>query len=152
MTNSVLGSVNLSYKDYLFLGVTGRNDWSSALPKDNLSFFYPSISAGFVFSDALKIKSDFFTYGKLRVGMAEVGNDTGPYNSGFTYSPVGGGSWNGTTMYYLPGQLPPVNLKPENKSSMEAGFELKFFKNRVGFDVTLYDTKTSSRTLLLFHR
>ncbi len=147
VTNSVLGSVNLSYKDYLFLGVTGRNDWSSALPKDNLSFFYPSISAGFVFSDALKIKSDFFTYGKLRVGMAEVGNDTGPYNSGFTYSPVGGGPWNGTTMYYLPGQLPPVNLKPENKSSMEAGFELKFFKNRVGFDVTLYDTKTTNQIM-----
>ena len=147
VTNSVLGSVNLSYKDYLFLGVTGRNDWSSALPKDNLSFFYPSISTGFVFSDAFKIKSDFFTYGKLRVGVAEVGNDTGPYNSGFTYSPVGGGSWNGTTMYYLPGQMPPVNLKPENKSSVEAGFELKFFKNRFGIDVTLYDTKTTNQIM-----
>ena len=147
VTNSVLGSVNLSYKDYLFLGVTGRNDWSSALPKDNLSFFYPSISTGFVFSDAFKIKSDFFTYGKLRVGVAEVGNDTGPYNSGFTYSPVGGGSWNGTTMYYLPGQMPPVNLKPENKSSVEAVFELKFFKNRFGIDVTVYDTKTTNQIM-----
>jgi TonB-linked SusC/RagA family outer membrane protein len=147
VTNSVLGSVNLSYKDYLFLGVTGRNDWSSALPKDNLSFFYPSISTGFVFSDAFKIKSDFFTYGKLRVGVAEVGNDTGPYNSGFTYSPVGGGPWNGITMYYLPGQMPPVNLKPENKSSVEAGLELKFFKNRFGIDVTLYDTKTTNQIM-----
>ena len=147
VTNSALGSVNLSYKNFLFLSVTGRNDWSSALPKDNLSFFYPSISTGFVFSDAFNIKSDVLTYGKIRAGVAEVGNDTGPYNSGFTYRPVGGGPWNGTTMYYLPGQMPPVNLKPENKSSMEAGIELKFFKNRFGIDLTVYDTKTTNQIM-----
>lgn len=147
VSNSVLGSLNLSYKSYLFLGVTGRNDWSSTLPKNNWSFFYPSVSTGFVFTDAFKMKSDILSYGKIRGSWAQVGNDAAPYNVGATYSSVGGGSWNGTTMFYLPGQLPSVNLKPENTNSVEAGVELKFLKNRISLDVAVYDTKTINQIM-----
>ena len=147
VSNSVLGSFNLSFKNYLFLGVTARNDWSSTLPKNNWSYFYPSVSAGFVFTDAFKMKSDIFSYGKVRGSWAQVGNDAAPYNVGATYSSVGGGSWNGTTMFYLPGQLPSLNLKPENTSSVEAGVDLKFLKNRVGVDLTVYQTKTINQIM-----
>ena len=146
-TQSVFGSFNLSYKDYLFLSLTGRNDWSSTLPKNEWSYFYPSVSLGFVFSDAFNITSDVFSYGKLRGGWASVGRDTGPYNLLPTYSPLGGGLWNGNGLYTLPGTLPNQMLKPESTKSVEFGGEFRFFQNRIGFDISYYDAKNQDQII-----
>jgi len=76
-TNSVYFAANASYKNYLYLGITGRNDWSSTLPAENRSFFYPSVSLGFSLTDAFEIESDILSYAKLRGSVAKVGGDTG---------------------------------------------------------------------------
>jgi TonB-linked SusC/RagA family outer membrane protein len=146
VTNSLLGSFNLAYKNYLFLGVTGRNDWSSALPKDSWSYFYPSVSLGFVFSDAFKIESNILSYGKVRASYAQVGNDTGPYQIAATFSSIGA-PWNGISLFNLPGTLPPVGLKPEIASSYEAGLDMRFLNNRVKLDVSYYDLKTRNQIM-----
>jgi TonB-linked SusC/RagA family outer membrane protein len=146
VTNSLLGSFNLSYKNYLFLGVTGRNDWSSSLPKDSWSYFYPSVSLGFVFTDAFKIESKVLSYGKARASYAQVGNDTGPYQIAATYSSIGS-PWNGISLFSLPGILPPVGLKPEIAKSIEAGIDMRFFSNRLKLDISYYDLKTTNQIM-----
>jgi len=146
VTNSVLGSFNLTYKNYLFFGVTGRNDWSSSLPKDSWSYFYPSVSLGFVFTDAFKIESKILSYGKVRASYAQVGNDTGPYQIAATYSSLGS-PWNGVSLFNLPGTLPPVGLKPEIAKSVEAGIDMRFFSNRVKLDLSYYDVKTTNQIM-----
>ncbi len=146
VTNSVLGSFNVSYKNFLFLGVTGRNDWSSSLPKNSWSYFYPSVSTGFVFSDAFKIDPKYISYGKIRASWAEVGNDTGPYQISPTFSSIGS-PWNGVSLFSLPGTLPPVGLKPEIASSLEAGADLRFFDNRIRLDISIYDIKTRNQIM-----
>jgi len=145
-TQSVFGSANLSYKDYLFLSVTGRNDWSSTLPPDEWSYFYPSFSLGFVFTDAFNISSDIFTYGKLRGGWASVGRDTNPYMLQPTYQQYGS-LWEGNGLYVLPGTLPNQMLKPESTKSTEIGGEFRFFQNRLGLDISYYDVKNQNQIL-----
>ena len=78
-SSSVFGSANLGFKDYLFLDLTLRGDWSSTLPKKNWNYWYPSANLGFIFSKAMDLESKFFSFGKLRAGYAQVGNDTDPY-------------------------------------------------------------------------
>lgn len=146
-TQSVFGSFNLSYKDYLYLGVTGRNDWSSTLPPNSWSYFYPSFSLGFVFTDAFHITSDVFSYGKVRASWADVGRDTGPFMLQPTYQPLGGGLWNGNGLYTLPGTLPNQQLKPEANQSIEFGGNFKFLKNRIGLDISYYDAKNQNQIL-----
>jgi len=142
--NSVYGSANLSYKDYLYLGVTGRNDWSSTLPVANRSYFYPSVSLGFVFTDALHIKSKALSYGKLRASWANVGGDTNPYQLNGTFS---SSSFDGVSLFSPSQTLPPLNLKPQETKSYEFGANLGFFSNRVNLDVTYYDQKTDNQIL-----
>ncbi len=145
-TQSLFGSVNVSYKDYLFLSVTGRNDWSSTLPKNEWSYFYPSFSLGFVFTDAFNITSDILSYGKIRGSWAKVGRDTSPYMLQPTFNPIGG-LWEGNGVYSLPGTLPNSLLKPETSLSSEIGVELNFFKNRLGFDISYYDVKNQDQII-----
>jgi len=145
-TQSLFGSVNASYKGYLFLSVTGRNDWSSTLPKNEWSYFYPSVSLGFIFSDAFHIASDIFSYGKLRGSWASVGRDTNPYMVQPTYQPVGG-LWEGDGLYTLPSTLPNQFLKPESTKSIETGGEFRFFNNRIGLDISYYDTKSQNQII-----
>ncbi|MEX2028762.1 MAG: SusC/RagA family TonB-linked outer membrane protein [Candidatus Curtissbacteria bacterium] len=144
--HGVYGDINASYKDYLFLSVTARNDWSSTLPKSEWSYFYPSFSLGFVFTDALKISSDVFSFGKIRGGWASVGRDTNPYNIHPTYSPVGP-LWEGNGVYSLPGTLPNRLLKPETSKSVEIGGNFRFFNNRVELDISYYDVKNQDQIL-----
>ncbi|NQX55661.1 SusC/RagA family TonB-linked outer membrane protein [Pedobacter panaciterrae] len=154
----VYGDVGLSYKDYLFLNVTGRNDWSSTLPANNRSYFYPSISSSFVFSELLP-KSEWFNYGKLRASYANVGSDTDPYQGVFQYSPIsaafaqyGYGStfpFNGVLAFSSPATIPNLNLKPQNQASYEVGAELRFLQSRVNLDVTYYNTNTSDQIVRL---
>jgi TonB-linked SusC/RagA family outer membrane protein len=152
----VYGDVGLSYKDYLFLNVTGRNDWSSTLPIQNRSYFYPSVSSSFVFSEVLP-KTTWFNYGKLRASYANVGSDTEPYGGAFSYLPIsaafaqyGYGStfpFNGVLAFSNPATIPNFDLKPQNQASYEVGTELKFFDSRVNLDLTYYYTNTSDQII-----
>nr|WP_121269927.1 SusC/RagA family TonB-linked outer membrane protein [Pedobacter schmidteae] len=152
------GDIGLSYKDYLFLNVTGRNDWSSTLPIQNRSYFYPSVSSSFVFSEVLP-KSSWFNYGKLRASYANVGSDTEPYQGLFTYTPIsaafaqyGYGStfpFNGVLAFSSPASIPNLDLKPQNQASFEIGTELRFLDSRVNLDVTYYNTNTSDQLITL---
>jgi len=143
-TNSVYAAANASYKDYLFLGVTGRNDWSSTLPANNRSYFYPSVSLGFGVTDAFKIQSDILSYAKLRGSWAKVGGDTDPYQLSRTYS---ASTFNSIALFAPTGTMPPANLKPEATVSYEFGAETRFLKNRLSLDVTFYDQTTVNQIL-----
>ena len=154
----VYGDVNLAFKNYLFLGITGRNDWSSTLPQGNNSFFYPSANLSFVFSDAAQMPG-FISYGKLRLSAAKVGNDANPYllksvfvpgvvsdnynNSQLTFP------FNGVPGFTVSGVIGNPNLTPEFTTSYEAGLEMSFFKSRLGFDVTYYQNKTTDQIITL---
>ena len=138
-TQSVYFAANGSYKDYLFLGITGRNDWSSALPKESWSYFYPSVSVGLSIMDAFSLKSDFLNYAKLRGSWAKVGGSTGPYQLNRTYSP---GTFNGVSVFSPTSTMPPVGLKPEETKSYEIGADMRLWNNRISLDVTYYDQTT----------
>lgn len=143
---SVLGNVQLGYKDYLFLDVSGRNDWSSTLPADNRSYFYPSVSLSGIVSDIITLPSsvDFL---KVRASWAQVGNDTDPYRLSQVY---GFSKLNGNTIYAsLPNTQPFYDLKPEETTSWEGGFDFRMFKNRLGLDVTYYNSNTVNQILTL---
>ncbi len=133
-TDAVFGVINFNYKDMLFVDVTGRNDWSSTLPAENNSYFYPSLSASFVFSEVLN-NADWLDFGKIRAGYARTGNDAKRYQANKIYNY---GNYNGAITNNFGSSVPPVNLKPENQISFEIGTELKMFKNRLGVDLTYY--------------
>ncbi len=131
---SVYGFGDISYKDAIYLNVTGRNDWSSTLPSNNRSYFYPSVGLSAIISDLFKLPR-FFTYAKLRGSYAEVGNDTDPYNLSRTASIS-----NGTIS--LSPTLPNANLKPESTRSTEFGLDLRMMDGKFRFDFTAYKTNT----------
>ncbi|MCD6347802.1 MAG: SusC/RagA family TonB-linked outer membrane protein, partial [Bacteroidales bacterium] len=143
-TNSVFFAANGSYKDFLFLGVTGRNDWSSTLPAENRSYFYPSVSAGFIVTEAFDINSDILSFAKIRGSWAQVGGDTGAYMLSRTYS---ASSFNSISMFSPGSTLPPNNLKPEITSSFEIGSDIRLWQGRVGFDFTYYNQTTVNQIL-----
>lgn len=149
--------VSLGYNNYLFLNITGRNDWSSTLPKNNNSYFYPSVSMGFVFTELIP-QNDILSYGKIRANYANVGSDEAPYQLDFQYYPdetyfnqyVDPGTYphGGVLAFVGPGTIPPLNtLKPQNQVSWEIGGEFKFFGDRIGLDFTYYDTQTEDQIL-----
>jgi TonB-linked SusC/RagA family outer membrane protein len=142
---SVYGSVSLNYMGYLNVDVTGRNDWSSTLPTDNRSYFYPSVSSAFVFSDALGIESDLFSSGKLRASWTRVGNDTGPYQLSSVYNAQQ--AFGSVPMFSLPNGLPNTTLKPEETTAYELGTDLGFLNERVGFVLTYYNSLTRNQIL-----
>jgi TonB-linked SusC/RagA family outer membrane protein len=145
-TNSVFGSVNLGYKYLLYLDITGRNDWSSTLPKDNWSYFYPSFSLSFVFTELLEIDPGILSFGKLRGGWAQVGNSTNPYQIVPTFSAVTN-PFNGIAQFFYTRELPPLDLLPEKTTSVEFGLDLRFLNNRLGLDFTYYDMKTENQIM-----
>lgn len=137
--NSVYGTSTLGYKGYLYLDITGRNDWSSTLPKSNWSFFYPSVSTSFILSEAFELP-ELISYAKIRASVAKVGNIARPYNlfSAFNY----GGNFNGTAYVDFDDTFRKKDLKPEQTKSTEMGIELNLFKKRISFDGTIYQTST----------
>lgn len=138
------GDLTFGFKNYLFLNVTGRNDFTSTLSEDNRSYFYPSVSLSYVFSDMLNLPS-WWNYGKFKVSYAKVGKDGNPYGTttGFlSASPIG----NVIPSTYTDRLGNPL-LKPEFTSSIESGFELRFFQNRFGLELTGY--MSNSKDLLL---
>ncbi len=148
-----LGDLQLSYKNYLFLNFTGRNDWTSTLPIGKNSFFFPSAGVGFVFSDALKMSDKIVNYGKLRFSVAKVAKEPGAYQTLTTYAidPQGGAyttNAGGTFDYAtLSNQLKNPNLKPEITKEIEAGLELQFFKNRIGLDFTAFKKNSTDQII-----
>lgn len=136
----------LGYKNFLFLDVTGRNDWSSTLGPNNISFFYPSISTGFVFTDALKMDDNFLSFGKVRVSWAQVGNDSDPYLTKIGYQ-LSTQSINGQGFISTSGRIPLLDLKNELTESWEIGTDLRFFKNRLSIDATYYNGYTSNQII-----
>ncbi|HYG01627.1 MAG TPA: SusC/RagA family TonB-linked outer membrane protein [Chryseosolibacter sp.] len=140
--HSVYGQLELSYKDYLFLTATGRNDWSSTLPAGNNSYFYPSVSLAADVTSMLGLQSEAISYGKVRGSWAAVGSDTDPYNTQNVYAffdPWGGSLIQPT----VSNELANPSLKPESVESLEFGVELGLLSNRLNFEFTYYD-KTSS--------
>ena len=144
---SVYFTGQLAYNDYLFLDVTGRNDWSSALGRDNYSFFYPSVSASFVFTDAFKsISNNILSFGKIRASWAQVGNDSDPYLTRNGYASTTE-TYAGRGLSWMNGTIPLFNLKNELTESWEIGTNLRLFDNRVDLDFTYYNGKTTNQIL-----
>lgn len=137
--NSVFGSASVGYKRLIYLDVTGRNDWSSTLPTDNNSYFYPSVGASFIFTELLP-ENGFLSFGKLRASYAMVGNDADPYQVLTNYNY--GGNYNGIAWGYLERTKNNEDLKPELTTSVEFGLESVFFNNRISFSATYYNSST----------
>ena len=144
-TNSVFGSAQVGFRNYAFVNVTARNDWSSSLPIDNMSYFYPSVNGSLILSEALGIKSDVLTYAKLRGGWSKVGKATDPYQlrNVFASSIL----FNANPQQSLPATDANNTLKPESTTSAEAGFELGFFQDRLHLDVSAYNTNSTNQIL-----
>lgn len=143
--NSVYGSLELNYGGFLYLTGTFRNDWSSALSPANRSYSYPSVSASYVFSDNIKNLPLWISYGKLRASYASVGNDLDPYQLYNTYQI--GNDPNGNTTAQRRNTLYDPSVKSELIQSSEAGLNMRFFQNRVGFDLAVYKSN-STRQLI----
>lgn len=145
-TNSVYAQASLGYKDYLFLDMTARNDWSSTLPKGNWSYFYPSASLSWVFTNVIPVNPDILSFGKLRGSWASVGNGGSPYQLQSSYI-ANSTAFDGVTLYSISSTLPPLNLKPEKAKSTEAGVELQFLNRRIGLEATYYNKITTNQIM-----
>jgi TonB-linked SusC/RagA family outer membrane protein len=148
--NSIYGLAKFGYKDYLFLDITGRNDWSSALATpfsvDGTSFFYPSASASFILSEVATLPS-IFSYAQLRASIAQVGNDTNPYQTSGTF--VSQTPFNSQPTFSNQDLIPNANLKPESTTSYEAGFDVRFWRDRFNLDFTYYNALTKDQIISL---
>ncbi len=144
---SAFGEFRMDWRNAIFLTVTGRNDWTSTLPKENRSYFYPSVSGAIAFTELFRESlPDWFSFGKIRASWAEVGKDTGPYETNtylwpvytFLLGKVGmGNSWERGNPY----------IKPEKTRSTEVGLELRFLRNRLKFDVAYYTNNSYNQIL-----
>lgn len=138
--NSTYALATLGYKNLAFLDLTARNDWSSTLPQENRSYFYPSVATSFIVSDIFGLTSDKFNYWKLRASWSKVGNDTDPYmlikyynNSDFT------GSVESPSLYPNPG------LRPNMITNIEAGMDFSILKNRINYTITAYQNNSKDQ-------
>ncbi|UCH13145.1 MAG: SusC/RagA family TonB-linked outer membrane protein, partial [Bacteroidales bacterium] len=136
--NSLYGFTNFSYKDFVYLDLTLRNDWSSTLPEDNNSYLYPSVATSIVLSELTDL--NWLSLAKIRASWAQVGNDTDPYDLVTGYRAKE--NFGSNPRYTVPNILLNENLKPEVTTSWEVGADLRFFSDRIGLDVTYYDNVT----------
>jgi hypothetical protein len=148
--NSVYGLAKIGYKDFLFLDVTGRNDWSSALATptnaENTSFFYPSVSLSLLADRVLNLPSSI-SFLQLRANWAQVGNDTDPYRTSSTF--VAQTPFGGQPTFSEQAVLAAPGLLPEQTTSAEFGFDARFLDDRIGLDVTYYQQTTENQILSL---
>ncbi|MEO9660603.1 MAG: SusC/RagA family TonB-linked outer membrane protein [Maribacter dokdonensis] len=148
--NSFYGLAKIGYKDFLFLDVTGRNDWSSALATpfsvDNTSFFYPSVSSSFIVSKVVNLP-EVISFAKLRASWAQVGNDTDPYQT--TGAFVAQTPFNGQPTFSNSNTIANADLVPELTSSFEVGADLRFFNDQLRFDVSYYNALTKDQIISL---
>lgn len=157
------GDVNFGYKDWAFLTLTARNDWSSTLPVKNRSFFYPAANVSVILNEALNMSSGFFNSIKLRAGWATVGNDTSPYllnnvfvvndfddvtasTAGRPFTPTNGPAAGSTIPTAgLTAVATDPNLKPERTTEIEGGVDLRFWNDRAGINVTVYSKESKDQ-------
>ncbi|MFP4093706.1 MAG: SusC/RagA family TonB-linked outer membrane protein [Cyclobacteriaceae bacterium] len=151
----IFTDVSLAYRDYAFLNVTARNDWSSTLPADSRSYFYPGVSSSLIFTDAFGLQSNILSFGKLRAGIAQVGNDADPYLTANNFL-VNQGVDGSSTQFPFSNQFGTINgstlndnrgnplLKPELTTEWELGTDLQFFNGRIGVDLTYYNRTTEN--------
>jgi TonB-linked SusC/RagA family outer membrane protein len=142
---SVYGTASVGFRNWIFLDVTSRNDWSSTLPKGNDSYFYPSVSLSWILTDMLNLQSNTLSYLKLRGGYAKVGSPATRYKLATTYSSEQ--PFNGSPRLTLGNTIPALDLKPETTTSIEVGAEAKFFMNRLGIDLALYKENTTDQIM-----
>ncbi|PIF71110.1 SusC/RagA family TonB-linked outer membrane protein [Flavobacterium sp. 2] len=142
---SAYASAQFGYKNYAFVNVTARNDWSSTLPSSNRSYFYPSINGSLVLSEALNLKSNTLDFLKLRGGWSEVGNDADPYQLSTVYNFQT--AFDGNPIQTSSQKKLNENLKPETTRSTEVGVEASFWKNRLHFDAAYYNTNSFDQIL-----
>jgi TonB-linked SusC/RagA family outer membrane protein len=142
---SVYASGQIGFRNYLFANITARNDWSSTLPAQNRSYFYPSFNGSFVATEAFDIKSEALNYLKIRGGWSKVGKDADPYRLINTYAfsaPFNANPQLTTSNIDL-----NPNLKPETTTSTELGVEAVFFNKRLRFDLSAYNTNSYNQIL-----
>ena len=136
----LFSSLSLAYDNFLYLDLTARKDWTSTLPIENNSFFYPSASASFVFSEKIDLPN-FIDYGKLRVSYGEVGHGTEPYSTNTIYATDDLGGWTRGN------EKGSNDLVPERTIGFEVGTEMNFFQNRLGLDLAYYKNETKDQIL-----
>lgn len=141
---ALYGSANISYKSWLFLELTARNDWSSSLPVGKNSYFYPSLNTSFIFTDAFDLENRILSFGKIRFSVASVGNDSEPHMLSGEYINQ---SYGTIPAVYLRNRATDPLLGPEQNRSWEMGTDLRFFMNRLSFDMTYYDEVTFNQIL-----
>ena len=148
----VFGSVDMGFKSLLFLSITARNDWSSTLPKQNNSFFYPGVSTSLVFTELFPGIKKIVPFGKIRVAYTRVGNDASPYQINTVFVNAGHSDGYGSLRYPLPNGVNSFEvsnlignqqLKPELSSEFETGTDMRFFNNRVSIDFSYYNKVTT---------
>lgn len=149
--NSLFGTFGVNYDGYIYLDITGRNDWSSTLSKSNRSFFYPSFNLAVVLTDMLEKNGTrvpaWWSYGKLRASHASVGNDLSPYQLYNVYRI--GKDPNGNTTANRDNVLRDENLRSELIKSLEFGAELRFFNSRLGIDFSWYKSNATRQLISL---
>jgi TonB-linked SusC/RagA family outer membrane protein len=144
--NSLFASASFGYNGLLYLDLTARNEWSSTLPEGERSYFFPSASTSFIFSE-LFASQNTVSFGKVRFGYAQVGSDTNPYRLAAVYAV--NKPFQGSPSLALPNALNNPMLSPEITSELEAGIEMRFLNNRIGFDLTVYSRETTDQIIPL---
>jgi len=144
-TVGVFADATFSYDEWLFLNGTARNDFSSTLPTNNRSYFYPSGSLSLIITEALKLDSKVLTFAKLRTSYAKVGRDTG--SEVLSRNFLLNNAFNGNPAVGNPPTLTDLNLKPEFANEFEIGTDLEFFNRRIAIDFTYYNKKASDLIL-----
>lgn len=148
--NSFYGLAKFGYKDYLFVDVTGRNDWSSALATpfsvDNVSFFYPSVSTSFILSNVTELPQAI-SFAKLRASYAQVGNDTNPYQT--TGAFIAQTPFNGQPTFSDQNLIANPNLRPEQTAAIEVGADIRFFGDKLNLDISYYNAVTKDQIISL---
>ena len=142
--NSVYGILNLGFNDMAYLDLTARNDWSSTLPEDNRSYFYPSASLSVLLDEVLSLPQQVSQF-KIRGGVARAGNDTAPYN--LINVLANAGAWGDVTRLTKPGNLLLPNLKPEIATSYEYGLDLGLWNNRLRLEGTYYQVDNENQII-----
>ena len=142
--NSLYGFINLGYEDFIFLELTGRNDWTSSLPAGSNSYFYPSASLSFIATKAFDLNLDWLSFWKIRGAYAQTATDTDPYQVDFVYST---GNFGGNQTASLPSTIPPIALSPQQANSYEVGTTIGLFNDRINFDFTYYYIKSFDQIL-----
>jgi TonB-linked SusC/RagA family outer membrane protein len=146
--SSLYGSVSYGWRSTVYLDGTFRNDWSSTLPVEHNSYFYPSVTSSLILSELPLLQNQkWISFAKLRLGWAQVGNDTDPYQLYKVYEALS--SINGNSAYSLTNQLSNRNLKPEITSSLETGLQVHLFKDLIDIDVTYYNNTSRNQIISL---